>query len=340
MADASKDYINYICSLYNSSYDDRIENTAPPTAGGEDRTPGEDWMPGVVANHKSLAAFQRELAEQGIKLSTSKIKKILITGGLWTTETTREIQSIFNAYTATAEHGGEGLDPAAAIKRIAEELGISTVSVSVSLPYSAVVYNLPEPSANAKRCRRWKERKRAVTSPTDGSKGEGGSAAVTAATAPTAATDELCEEGSDEMAEAVNALHEHLYLPDQSLYLWKAIIAFQSYPFTTSGRGSREGVKFTYEVSKTGSAGGRHYDGEEVPGYGNELFILRGGGDVGEPDKQLKKSISRSTVDLALKTALEMDGKVKGPKKLNTPGAGSYLYPMLIRFGVIKKGEG
>ena len=193
MTNPSADYINYICSLYNSSYDDRIENTAPPTAGGEDRTPGEDWMPGVVANHKSLISFQRELEEQGIRLSTSKIKKILITGGLWTTETTREIQTLFERYTAPSptrstssdekcerggERGGErvgeadenrGMSGAAAIKRIAEELGISTVSVSVSLPYMDVVYNLPEPSANAKRCRRWKERKRAVTSPADGS---------------------------------------------------------------------------------------------------------------------------------------------------------------------------
>ena len=154
----SSDYIDFICSLYNSSYDDRIENTAPPTAGGEDRTPGEDWMPGVPANHKSLISFQRELAEQGIRLSTSKIKKILVTGGLWTTQQTRTIQEMFELYTSSLEEGGEGMNPAAAIKRIADELEISTVSVSVSLPYMDVVYNLPEPSTNAKRCRRWKER--------------------------------------------------------------------------------------------------------------------------------------------------------------------------------------
>ena len=125
----SSDYIDFICSLYNSSYDDRIENTAPPTAGGEDRTPGEDWMPGVPANHKSLISFQRELAEQGIRLSTSKIKKILVTGGLWTTQQTRTIQEMFGHYTGSLENDGKGLDPAAAIKRIADELKISTVSV-------------------------------------------------------------------------------------------------------------------------------------------------------------------------------------------------------------------
>ena len=49
---------------------------------------------------------------------------------------------------------------------------------------------------------------------------------------------------------AVGELTTHLHLPDASLYLWKAIIAFQSYPFTTSGLGKQEGIKFTYEVSK------------------------------------------------------------------------------------------
>lgn len=132
---------------------------------------------------------------------------------------------------------------------------------------------------------------------------------------------------------AEEELNAHLGLPDQSVYLWKAVVAFQSYPFTTSGRGNRPGVKFTYEVSKSGSAGGRHYEGEQVEGYGNEMWITT------LPDKVRKeKSISRSTVDLTFKNALTVqaqEGFVSGPKKLNIPGAGSYLYPMFVRFGVI-----
>lgn len=46
-----------------------------------------------------------------------------------------------------------------------------------------------------------------------------------------------------------------------------------------------------------------------------------------------EKSISRSTVELGYKKAREM-GVVKGPKALGLPGAGSYLWPVLIRFGV------
>jgi hypothetical protein len=124
----------------------------------------------------------------------------------------------------------------------------------------------------------------------------------------------------------VEELNVHIGLPDQSVYLWKAVVAFRSYPFTTSGRGNRPGVKFIYEVSKPTTGGGRRYAGENVEGFGNELFITSGG-------EQLKKSISRSTVDLALRTALEKE--IKGPKALGIPGAGSYLYPMFIRFGVI-----
>ena len=102
-------------------------------------------------------------------------------------------------------------------------------------------------------------------------------------------------------------------MPDQSVYLWKTIIAFQSYPFTTSARGSKPGIKFTYEVSPASTGGGRRYAGESVEGYGNELWITT------LPDKVKKeKSISHSTVDLALKNAIALDGYVSGPKKLNT----------------------
>ena len=259
MANPSQDYIDFICSLYNSSYDDRIENTAPPTAGGEDRTPGEDWAPGMTANHKSLIAFQRELVEHGIKLSTSKIKKILITGGLWTTETTRTIQEMFGLYTRSAEDGGEGMDPAAAIKRIADELEISTVSVSVSLPYMDVVYNLPEPSANAKRCRRWKERKAAAADVETGNVGD----------------EEIADERSDE----------------DTVWLWKKVIEHEGETFTTSGRGSRPGTQFTYTVSRSGGAGGRHYEGVSVDGYGNELWVTT---NPNSPDAQKLKQTSVS----------------------------------------------
>lgn len=125
---------------------------------------------------------------------------------------------------------------------------------------------------------------------------------------------------------AVEELKTHAGIPDESLYLWKAIIAFENYPFKTSGRGNRKGVRFTYTVSRSGGAGGRHYNGAGVDGYGNELWIVANG-------EKREKSISRSTVELGYKKAREM-GVVKGPKALGLPGAGSYLWPVLIRLGV------
>lgn len=116
---------------------------------------------------------------------------------------------------------------------------------------------------------------------------------------------------------------------DWSLPLWKAITLFQSYPFTTSSRGSKPGVKYKYLVSQETGSGGIRYEGEWVEGYGNEMWITTSTGEK-------KKSISRSTVERALTVALELGGKVKGPKALNVPGAHSYLYPIFVRFGVIE----
>ena len=156
----SKEYINYICCLYGDIYDDRIEDSRPPAAGDDFRNPGEDWKPGQIADHKSLVVFQKELKAMGISLSTSKIRKILITGNCWTTERSREISELFEIYTAPKAEGGKGMPSDAAVKRIAEELEVSVVTVNVNLPYQNVVYNLENRSSNAVRCARYKKRKK------------------------------------------------------------------------------------------------------------------------------------------------------------------------------------
>lgn len=156
----SQEYIEYICRLYGDIYDDRIEDCRPPAAGDEYRDPGEDWKPGQVANHKSLGFFQNELKAMGITLSSSKIRKILITGGCWTTERSREIAKLYDLYTKLKVDGGYALTADQASKKIAEELEVSLVTVNVNLPYQNVVYNLENRSQNAVRCARYKERKR------------------------------------------------------------------------------------------------------------------------------------------------------------------------------------
>lgn len=126
---------------------------------------------------------------------------------------------------------------------------------------------------------------------------------------------------------AVDELRLHTDLPDETEYLWKAIIAFEDYPFKTFGRGSREGVRFKYTVSRAGGSGGHHYNGASIDGYGNEIWI-----------EGKEKSISRSTVELGYKRARELE-IVKGPKALGLPGSGSYLYPIFLRLGVCKNEE-
>ena len=109
--------------------------------------------------------------------------------------------------------------------------------------------------------------------------------------------------------------------------LWRCVIIFENYPFSTSGRGSRSGVEYTYQVSRRGGSGGRHYAGDSVQGYGNELWVVIEG-------EKKEKSISRSTVELGFQKYLEVlktEGAVSGPKKLGVFGA-SYLLPLFQRF--------
>lgn len=178
------------------------------------------------------------------------------------------------------------------VKEIAVETGLSISSVTGYLPHSKIVYSLESLSAEAERIKLYRSRKTAC---------ENLQAAI----------------GTDE----------------QSLTLWQTICLFQHYPFKTLGRGKDHtgATKFSYEVGRSGGAGGRHYDGPSEDGYGNEMWVSVAG-------VKKEKSISRSTVELAFRNALEEQsraGYVSGPRKLNTPGAHSYLYALFLRFGVI-----
>ena len=96
--------------------------------------------------------------------------------------------------------------------------------------------------------------------------------------------------------------------------LWSTILAFQGKTFYTS-----RGLAFSYVVKR-----GRSGD------YVGELVVNR---------KEKSKTITKSTVFLALKKALvlmETEGRVSGPKKLGTFGA-SYLYPVFLKFGMIRE---
>ena len=103
------------------------------------------------------------MEEEGIRLSTSKIKKILVTGGCWTTARSRQVQELYEKYTkgdVDTDADGRTLTAPEAVTRISKELGISKVSVSVNIPYQDVVYKLDQRSKNAIRCERYRNKKK------------------------------------------------------------------------------------------------------------------------------------------------------------------------------------
>ena len=87
--------------------------------------------------------------------------------------------------------------------------------------------------------------------------------------------------------------------------LWNTIKVFSGYFFETS-----EGERFCYSVS------------------GDEILISKS-----------KESITRVDVNLAVEEILELNGVVESLQNMKVPGAG-YLYPVFLRFGLIRrKGE-
>ncbi len=87
--------------------------------------------------------------------------------------------------------------------------------------------------------------------------------------------------------------------------LWNTIKVFSGYFFETS-----EGERFCYSVS------------------GDEILISK-----------RKESIIRVDVNLAVEEILELNGVVESLQNMKVPGAG-YLYPVFLRFGLIRrKGE-
>ena len=175
-----------------------------------------------------------------------------------------------------------------AMAEIAAATGLSRSSVTGYTPHCKIIYSLDTMSTEAERIKLYRSRKAAV-----------------------------------------EELQGHIDCSDELDYLWKCVVNFEKYPFKTAGRGKEHSgaTKFRYTVTRSAGAGGRHYAGVDVPGYGNEIWI-----------EGKEKSISRSTVDLAYRNGRaeqESCGFVSGPRKLGVPGSRSYLYAMFLRFGVI-----
>ena len=102
----------------------------------------------------------------------------------------------------------------------------------------------------------------------------------------------------------------HEVADEADAFIWNEIIKHEGKTFKTA-----RGLPFTYSI-KTNAAG------EKL----GEMIIDRRGG----------KTITRGTVVLAYKKALELDGLVTGPKKLRVFGD-SYIYPVFVEIGICGK---
>ena len=150
-------FIQEICALYGDCYDDRLEDSRPTITRRKNGQAGAYLRSEMLSGHKSLVMFQKELADKyNICLSTTKIRKILISGGCWTTERSREVQALYDDLTQSQTE----IDPETVIGLISQKLGISKVAVNINLPYINGVYCLEERSKNAHRCARYREKKK------------------------------------------------------------------------------------------------------------------------------------------------------------------------------------
>lgn len=199
-------------------------------------------------------------AEFGI--TAMKARKLLITAGVYSTETSREIQSLY----ASGKK----------IPEIQSILGLSRASVHSYLPYTKGSYNMTELSTNAERTKLYRKRKTALEK----------------------LQNMLRRCGYKESN--VSADVENCSMEELEANLWTVLLLYQGYPFKTV-----KGLKFTYFIQ------------------GNEMLVDR-----------KEKSITRATIDIALKCAVQSGCVFTGPKKLGTIGS-SYLYSVFQRMGII-----
>ena len=79
-------------------------------------------------------------------ITVMKARKLLITGGLYSTSLSRKVQELH----------AQGLT----VAQITEETGLKRASINSYLPYAHIIYNLPDISIKAERQKQYRVRKR------------------------------------------------------------------------------------------------------------------------------------------------------------------------------------
>ena len=119
-ASTMQQLLNAVCDFYGDPVDDRKEE-AP--------------------HHVSL----HDVADE-FDMTVMKARKLLITGGLYSTALSRRVQELHC----------KGLT----VSQITEETGLKRSSINSYLPYAHIIYNLPDISIKAERQKQYRVRKR------------------------------------------------------------------------------------------------------------------------------------------------------------------------------------
>ena len=114
-----QELLTAVCDYYGNPVDDRKE---------------ED------ADHVSL----HDVADE-FDITVMKARKLLITGGLYSTATSRRVQELH----------AQGLT----VAQITEKTGLKRASINSYLPYAHIIYNLPDISIKAERQKQYRVRK-------------------------------------------------------------------------------------------------------------------------------------------------------------------------------------
>lgn len=209
-----------------------------------------ELMDVVSGIYEETGKIQRTAEEIGV--SHLKVRKILVTAGVFENEVAAEISSLYQSGKSPLE--------------IQEITVLGRSAVNAYLPYVKVPYNTSELSANAERIRVFRERKACV--------------------------DRLQTDMTEDA-------------------LWKAVVVFQNYRFSTM-----RGLPFSYTL-KVGRNGQLN----------KELLVSR---------RKESKTLAWSSMRLAFDKAKEMQGEViKRPKQIGDIRGISYIYAMFLRFGII-----
>lgn len=141
----TEDLIKTACSLFGEPYDDRESSTSLFLSPH-----------GQKPEHVSL----RSVAES-IEISVVKVRKLLISGGFYSTSTSRRVQKLYNE--AREAYLKRGMNPAHAEKHavitVCEKTHLGRASVYSYLPFKNDAYGLDEKSPAAVRQERYRKRR-------------------------------------------------------------------------------------------------------------------------------------------------------------------------------------